>query len=216
MKKNLILRILITFILLLSTYSIFAQKLSNVPKINITPMHSFLQKNADTTIVFSYTYGFVNPPKFFILSKKSDTITLYKYDSVFKNGLSKIPKKISDSLYKLNRPWESFDVGINRFFTSVNINPESALEFWSKISDEKPFNLKDDSTIGEGCPNTNAEYIKNIYDGGGVEIYLITKSNIKNLYYYAPEYYEKRICPGREDRKAILKIEELFLTYFDK
>ncbi len=199
-------------ILMLSASITFAQKLSNIPKMNITPMHTFLQKNADTSIIFSYASGFINTPTYFVLSKKSDTVTLYKYDSGFKKHLAKIPKRISDSLYKLNRPWESFDVGINRFFSVLNVDQESALMFWSKIASLKPFHLKDDLTNGEGC-KANTTYDNNIYDGGGIELYLVTQNGIRNLYYYAPQYYEK-LCPGREDRKAIIKIEELFLAYF--
>ena len=207
------LRTLIILVITLSTSIAYAQKLSIVPKIYITPMHTFLQQNADTTLVFSYASGFVNTPTYFVLSKKSDTLTLYKYDSGSKNYLARVPKKIRDSLNKLNKPWESFEIGINRFFSVVNIAQDSAKVFWSKIDRLKPFQLKDDSDNGEGCPKSNVGYDNNIYDGGGIELYLITRKNIKNLYYYAPQYYEK-LCPGREDRKAILKIEQLFLTYF--
>jgi hypothetical protein len=207
------LRTLIIIVITFSTSGIYAQKLSSVPKIHITPIHTFLQQNADSTLIFSYASGFVDAPTYFILSKKNDTLTLYKYDSGSKNYLARLPKKIRDSLYKLNRPWESHKIGINRFFSVINIQQDSAKAFWSKVESLRAFQLKDDSENGEGCPKSNVGYNNNIYDGGGIELYLVTKNKIKNLYYYAPQYYEK-LCPGREDRKAVIKLEELFLTYF--
>ena len=192
-----------------------AQKVNNVPPLNITPIHTFFQNNADTTLIFSYESNFADLPTYFILSKKGDTINLFKYDSGFNKKL-KMPSRIRDSLYKILRIHESFNIGINRFFTSVNIEHENASKFWSKISLLKPYQIKDDTTDGEGCPKTNDNYDKNIYDGGGISLYLINKNAIRRLYFYAPKYYENEVCPGTEGRKCILKVEELFLAYFTK
>ncbi|MFD2288645.1 hypothetical protein ACFSOV_21225 [Pedobacter petrophilus] len=66
---------------------------------------------------------------------------------------------------------------------------------------QKPWQINDDSIDGESCPNTKNGYDKNIYDGGWINLYLIFKINIKRLYFYAPQYYEKEVCPGREVRQ---------------
>jgi hypothetical protein len=51
-----------------------------------------------------------------------------------------------------------------------------------------------------------------IYDGGGLNLYLITSTEIKLLYFYAPGFYEK-YCKGRIGRQSVLKIEALFREY---
>jgi hypothetical protein len=67
--------------------------------------------------------------------------------------------------------------------------------------------------MGPGCPPIESKdgtiRDTNIYDGGGIKLYLITKDAIKILDYYAPDYYEET-CPGRADRIAVLNIAKLF------
>jgi len=75
------------------------------------------------------------------------------------------------------------------------------------IKQEKPWLLVDDEIKGTGCP-IDSKSTPVIYDGGGINLYLITKSEIKLLYFYAPGYYEK-YCKGRQGRKSVLKIQSL-------
>jgi hypothetical protein len=55
---------------------------------------------------------------------------------------------------------------------------------------------------------------KHIDDGGGIMFDLITEDGIKNLYFYAPDFFEKGGCPGRARRKSRIGISKLFSTYF--
>lgn len=198
----------LVFMFILASMKGFTQQ-----KTASTTIHTFLQKNADSTIIFKYESNWIQPPEYFILSKKVDTITAYFYKSFYKTKIN-MPDKIRDSLYKINKYYESNNVSVNRFFIPKYLTDEDLLVFWRALLKQHPWQINDDSIDGKNCTNTKKGFYKNISDGGGISLYLITKNNIKHLYFYAPKYYEKELCPGRKGRQAILEIEALFKTYF--
>lgn len=196
--------------------NIFAQKNNIVPPINVTLMHTFLQKNADSTILFERMNYKINRPEFFIISKVGDTVSIYHYQQL--KEIDKrilLPKAIRYKLYKRNRlDYLSEPIDINIYFNPIYLNRDSITIFWQSLLKQQPWQINDDSIDGESCPNAKNGYDRNIYDGGSISLYLITKNNIKRLYFYAPQYYEKEVCPGRKGRQAIIAIEKLFKTYF--
>ncbi len=200
----------ISLLTLIST-SFFAKIASSQQSTN--PIIDFLQRNADTTIAISRSTNWGIQYKTFYLSKKGDTINLYRYGENFNHKI-RLPKKIRDSVYLASKDWEIGKLGINRFFTVININDNEVKTLWQKVTSQKPWQIKDDKHDGgEGCPEyyTKEKYISDL---GGISLYLVTKNEIKTLYFYAPKYLETEVCPSRLGRKAILKIEELFDKYF--
>ncbi|RYF21550.1 MAG: hypothetical protein EOO42_10370 [Flavobacteriales bacterium] len=198
------------FILLLSNSISYSQ----VPK--NAPLFQSLQKNADSTIVLEFVTGWIQKPSLKILSKKGDTISLYAYGDnrkSIKAGLT--PKSIRDSIFEKNKnSIFSAPVAINVFFNSIYLREDSLRFFWNRTEKLKPWQITDDSMDGEGCKIRDANgNAKNIYDGGGYKLILITKTKIEHFYFYAPEFYEK-ICPGREGRQKIMEISNLFSRYF--
>jgi len=198
------------------TINLFAQKISVLPQINITPMHKYLQKNADTTILLERINYRINRSIYFMISKVGDTISIYQYQQLKEiDKRIMLPKAIAYKLYKRNRlNYINEPVDINIYFNPIYLNKDSSIFFWQSLLKQEPWRINDDSVDGESCPDAKNGYDKNVYDGGGINLYLITKNNIKRLYFYAPQYYEKEVCPGRKGRQAIIKIENLFKTYF--
>ena len=72
-----------------------------------------------------------------------------------------------------------------------------------------PWQLLDDKAEGRGCPVMENGDRHEVYDGDGYKMMLITKNEIRILDFYAPSFYEK-YCPGREGRRAMIKIVKLF------
>jgi len=62
----------------------------------------------------------------------------------------------------------------------------------------------------------NSFCLQYISDGGGMNLYnLIIKGEIRRLHYDLPGYFRKdEVCTGRPDRVSILKIDDLFESYF--
>lgn len=208
-NKLLLFKHILLFVLVLSISKGFAQGLGD-----ITPMHTFLQKNSDTSILLEYNYSTIHTPEYFILSKKGDTISAYTYKvlpSIDKRII--VPHNIGYKIFKRN----NFDiyntvVDINIYFNPKYLSQDSLNKFWKEVNIFRPWQIKDDSIDGEACPEYTSE--KYISDLGGISLYLVTKDEIKKLYFYGPKYFEEKLCPGRQGRKAILELEKLFLTYF--
>lgn len=186
----------------------------------ITAMHNFMQANADSTLVFEFTSNWMHAPEYYLLSKKGDTLTCYTYKALknFKSYQFLAPKKITAEIYKkniyniLNAP-----VDINIYFNPFELKNDQITQFWKDVMFLNPWQLNDDSIDGEGCPVVKRKdgvvEDNSIYDGGGIQLYLITKEQIKIKYFYAPDFYDK-ICPERNGRKSILKISALFENAF--
>lgn len=185
----------------------------------ITPMHKFLQKYADSTIVLQYTGGFT-VPEYKILSKKGDTISTYIYKSEFKfdKAIREYPQVFRDSILKNNGLTIFFTpIDINRYFNFYYLNKDSLMSFWSASSQLKLWQINDDKVDGEGCKvKVGKDGIWNsVDDGGDTYLFLITKDEIKQLHFYAPDYYDSR-CPGRKGRQTVLKLGDVFSEHFKR
>ncbi|WP_222535725.1 hypothetical protein [Pedobacter polysacchareus] len=184
----------------------------------VQPLHQLMQVNADSTLVLEFTNSWFHFPAYYLLSKKDNIISCYTYELTEKPGaFGPTPAKISEAMFKLQMKILSEPMDINNFFRSYLGKLEERKQFWNEVSALRPWQLKDDAMEGDRCPaapHTSAERAAPVvYDGGGIQLYLITKSEIKMLDFDAPQFYEEN-CPGRPGRIAINKIASLFKGHF--
>lgn len=200
--------IILTFFLFI-TRDVIAQPASR-------PLFSFLQKNADSTLVLEYGRNRLGPVSLEILSKKGDTVTAYTYKdhSTIKKSLNHMPAAIRDAFFRYNRFKILFSpVEVNEYFNPVYFLPDSLQLMWTETLSLHPWTINDDIIDGFACPPNESGRGTKQYDGESIILTLITKQGIKRLSFYAPEIYEQ-YCPGRKGRIAILKLEALFKGYF--
>lgn len=205
-----------SLIILCLSMSLFAQtQIDKQKDRDITPMHEFMKANMDSTIIYQSYSNWLHTPEYFMISKKGDTLTAYKYQSLYgyDNRIivpnmmaSKLDRRMAANIF-------SIPVDINQYFNPIYINPDSIKKFWNNLIRLNPWQIKDDSIEGEGCPVIKGKDSPIIYDGGGITLFLVTKNEIKKLYFYAPRYFEKE-CKGRESREKILNIQQYFLSHF--
>jgi hypothetical protein len=179
----------------------------------ITPMHEFLRENADTTIIFRYTSNWIRLPEWFILSKKGDTLTAYSYQPhPFFDPRIELPEAMALKLKKRIVRIRSVSVDINDYFNPVYLDHDTIITFWRNVTLLNPWRIKDDAQEGTGCPVVKGKQRNYIFDAGGISVDLITKNEIRNISFYAPDFYQKE-CP-RKGRAAILELEKYFLAHF--
>jgi len=185
----------------------------------ITPMHKFFQQYTDSTIIVEYQVeGYT--PKYRILTKTNDIVNSYYYEP-----LDTTWQKISSVEVKKNTPlilwhmisnkkvlFKDMPADINIFFNLAPMLPDTLKKIWKDILKLKPWNLEDEKIFGYGC--------KNVEDPVTSEnrpdiIHLITKKEIKSLFFRSPSYFEK-LCPGNKNRQAINSINEIFYKNFPK
>jgi len=171
-----------------------------------------MQVNTDTAFVLQHESGRLEPPQYWVLSKKGDTVNAYKYGSSYIRNVLQ-PQAIRRKLLKTHEPQDIYDVGINRFFNVVAIEKNEVNRIWKTVMAEQPWNITDDSTDGYGCPPVSKGEKTDVFDAGTIKLFLITPKEIKTLKFYAPVFYEKE-CPGRKGRQAIHKIDQVFKDIF--
>ncbi len=199
-------------IIYLIAFCFFSSTVKSQNNSGITPMHKFFQKHADSTYIISSANKFYIEYK--ILSKVNDTIStyIYKTNTTLGPKLREIPKAFRDAFLENNGNLIYFiPVDINVFFQPTYLSLDSLKQFWEKSSKLKMWDVNDDKIDGEGCDVKQNGFA--ISDGGQIYLHLITKDKIKELFFYAPDYYNEK-CPGRKGRKAILELSNLFTIYF--
>ncbi|MBC7757762.1 MAG: hypothetical protein H7069_02810 [Phormidesmis sp. FL-bin-119] len=183
---------------------------------SITAMHNFMQTNADTTIVMSYSSNWLSTNNYMLVSKKGDTLTCYQYKAIDDiptlRGV-KVPSAIMHNVF-YKRLYEPVDV--HGEFHLLVLDEETLRLFWKQMQSLKLWTIKDDLVEGLHCPpvvNTDVTIDKRVVDDSTIHLDLITRNTIKVLSFYGPANYEE-FCPSRPGRRAILNLEKLFLTHY--
>jgi len=180
-----------------------------------SPLCKFLKSNADSTIVFHHESNWEIPVKYMILCKKSDTISIFTYEVNNNNSKVILPHNFSYSLYEVNvLKFNESLPAVNEFLHPRYLSRDNLQHLWKKIVSLKPWNINDDKVDGVGCPIIQGRFRGSISDGLSFVLDLITKKEMLSFEFYAPDYYEMKVCPGRDGRKSILKIDKLFKHSF--
>lgn len=169
-------------------------------------IHKAFQTDADTTFIIQKIDRVIPLPNCFILSKKGKQITIYYYGDVTRS--IRVSHEISAAVRKINDKGQKIELFERALFYPVAITNDEALAFWQKVINVKPWSISDDVKNQE-CPDPSIR----LYDGEEIGLFLITKKEIKPLVFNEPRFYEEK-CPGNEHRKAILKIQDIFKSYF--
>ncbi|PWS26574.1 hypothetical protein DHW03_17560 [Pedobacter yonginense] len=198
----------ITFVLI---FNFFSLSILAQVKNSAMPLERFFKSNADSTIIIHYESNWGIKPTYFILSKKGDTINTYTYITHMKSDRRNVlPHNLAYRLYQNTL----VEADINPYFNTKYLSADSLKAFWNEVSVLKAWYINDDQIDGVGCAVDKNDFKNQIFDASNIKLTLITKRGIKQLSFYAPQYYEKEVCPGRVGRQVIIKIENLFNAYF--
>lgn len=184
-------------IVVLVLFGLINVKVFSQHRIDSSNLVKFLQRNADSSIMFYNRIVLLKSyPNYLIISKKGDSLTLYTYAHP---GNS----KHYDSIYN------TVEIDANQYFHTKILSSENRLKFWNDIMRLKPWQLKDDrdTTYWD-----SGRFL--VFDGYYLSLLLITKNNIRHLYYSNPDIYEEH-RPGNVTRQKILKIEKTFQEVFN-
>lgn len=176
----------------------------------LNPLEKLLQKEFDTTILYSATSNWDTKPNFYIISKDGNYIYFYQYNIHHKSYSGKMiaPRKseIFPKLFSLDNNIKNVQPDLNQYFKWVdtrNINSS----IWEAIVNYGLWNLVDDTSkklhLGSEC---------GITDGVGVEIKLISKDKIVQLNYYDPEGLNE--CKFDQTRDIITKVGRLIMEFY--
>ena len=198
--------ILLTIILKIS-FNGFSQEIISASN----PLEEILQKDFDSTILFSYSNrGYYH--NYLIIAKKDSLVYFYRYSSPLKNNFidNKVPYN-SDTLLKLITNQLEFvetKPDINSYFSWVDTK-SSNKSIWKDITKYNIWNLVDGAKLDSLDTNCETELHM------GYEIFkLITKDKIIQLQYYDPKG-QNEICKFNQTLDDVIKIEEIIFEYFN-
>ena len=197
----------LAFALLLIVHKTLAQE-TQEPGSQI-PLHRFLQANHDTTIILTFSTSDLSH-SYYIVSKFGDRVALYTYLNPY-GAYWRYPDTLFRKFLREYGKFASTLPDTNRYFLPYScFSPGEPRAAWDSLATCSLFTIKDDAIEGGGCGKNNT---CDIDDGITIGVLLITKTSMKRLRFYAPDYYET-CCPSREGRRNALKAHRLFKQLF--
>ncbi|RXK86767.1 hypothetical protein [Filimonas effusa] len=174
------------------------------------PLHLYLQQQHDSTIIY-FPFEKAAAPRYYIIGKSGNAqLSLYTYVNPYRAARN-YPPEVLKKFIKESTKFTFTLPDTNRYFIPYrNLKSEEGRKIWDSVIVLTPWMLKDDAVEGEGC-GKGAKC--NTYDDWMLTFFLITKSGIRKIYFYAPEFYEQ-CCPGREGRQKAVQLERLFKEVF--
>ena len=175
------------------------------------PLEEILQKDFDSTILYSYSGWKSYRPNYLIIAKKDSLVYFYRYSSPLKNNFigDKVPYNSDTRLKLITNQIEFVETkpDINSYFSWVDTK-SSNKSIWKDITKYNIWNLVDGAKLDSLDTNCETELHM------GYEIFkLITKDKIIQLQYYNPRGLNED-CKFNQTRDDIVKIEEIIFEYF--
>ena len=175
------------------------------------PLEEILQKDFDSTILYSYSGWKSYRPNYLIIAKKDSLVYFYRYSSPLKNNFigDKVPYNSDTRLKLITNQLEFVETkpDINSYFSWVDTK-SSNKSIWKDITKYNIWNLVDGAKLDSLDTNCETELHM------GYEIFkLITKDKIIQLQYYNPRGLNED-CKFNQTRDDIVKIEEIIFEYF--
>jgi len=175
------------------------------------PLEEILQKDFDSTILYSYSNRSYRP-NYLIIAKKDSLVFFYRYSSMDKDFGSRDNAPLNSDIHSklISNQLEFIETkpNINDYFSWVDTK-SSSKSIWKDISKYKLWNFIDDSKINSSlniCDEIN-------YDMGYEVFKLLTKDKIIELIYDDP-YGKIKNCKFNQTRSDIIKIQEIISRFF--
>ena len=175
------------------------------------PLEEILQKDFDSTILYSYSNRSYRP-NYLIIAKKDSLVFFYRYSSMDKDFGSRDNAPLNSYIHSklISNQLEFIETkpNINDYFSWVDTK-SSSKSIWKDISKYKLWNFIDDSKINSSlniCNEIN-------YDMGYEVFKLLTKDKIIELIYDDP-YGKIKNCKFNQKRDDIVKIEKIISDFF--
>jgi hypothetical protein len=176
------------------------------------PLHKFLQNNFDSAIIYNPSSNWEFDTEYLIMAKLNGYVMHFTYLNPYKQYFGRhTPETLSSMFNRERNHFGEVLPDTNRYFLPKFIRDSTIRNgSWNNIISQNIWSIKDDRILGEGCDNKRC----GIFDADNHTFYLITKSGIKQLYFYAPAFYLARCCPNKEGLKEAVSIINTFKTSF--
>lgn len=191
-------------------FSISAQAQWRV-RIDSCPLFTFLQKNFDSTVVYSPpVFSNMNKQCLWIVCKKENELTYFIYENLYKVDSYKIyPERLKNKFFRLDTAYRRTLPDTNIYFHPFVAEFQKIKEPWNTITTNNLWSLNNDY-VDKVCYEYNylMDYTFNAF-------YRITKTKIDGLS-FGPIQLDKNCTSKPEEIMKALNIIVSFKSVFDK
>lgn len=169
-----------------------------------TPLHKFLQENFDSTIIYYSWSNWYSYPKYQIISKQGTSVYFFTYKSPYQMIGGMAPNVLAEKFVLEEMRFRQTPPDTNRYFLPKYVMAKDRDIHWKQVNDFDVWNVGKDKYEPGGC---------NVYDDGTDTFYLISKSGVKVLDYYAPDFFET--CkPKNINRQNVIRTRDVMKKIF--
>jgi hypothetical protein len=173
------------------------------------PLEEILQKDFDSTILYSYSNRSYRP-NYLIIAKKDGLVFFYRYSSMDKDFGSRDNAPLNSDIHSklISNQLEFIETkpSINQYFSWVDTKLSNE-SIWKDIAKYNIWNLVDGTKIDSLYTNCETDFHL------GYQIFkILTKNKIIQLQYYNPRGMND--CKFNQTLDNIIKIEEIISEFF--
>ena len=169
-----------------------------------TPLHTFFQRNYDSTIIYQSGLRERDGPAYQILAKHQGQVYFFTYQSPYRDARGRyFPGNLVRHFARQEAAFRVAVPDTNRFLLPATVRPDTLRRYWQRLRPRQVWAIKGD---GPGGPVGSTCVID---DGDHNTFYLIDRRGIRPASFYAPAYWET--CLGQDpNRQQALTLIKMF------
>jgi hypothetical protein len=171
-----------------------------------TPLHTFFQRNYDSTIIYQSGLRQKDGPNYLILAKQANQVYFFSYSSPYREAAGRyFPGRLISFFANEEAAFRAAVPDTNRYLLPVAVLSDTLRRYWRLLNPRRFWAVKDDRQI----PPPSSTHPCGIDDGDDNTFYLITPRSLKVASFYAPAYWEE--CLGKDpNRQQAISARRLF------
>ena len=155
------------------------------------PLHTFFQRNYDSTIIYQCGLRKQHQLAYLILAKRENQVYFFTYQSPYRNtGGRYFPGNLLRHYSKLEAAFQAAVPDTNRYLVPGTVPLDTLCRYWRRLGPRQLWAIKGDGPNQPAAPNCAVD------DGDNNTFFLIDLRAIKAAEFYAPAYWEE--CAGKD------------------
>jgi hypothetical protein len=170
---------------------------------HVTPLHTFFQRNYDSTIIYQIGLREQFGPAYQVLAQHRGQFYFFTYQSPYRHARGRyFPGNLVRHFTRQESAFRAAEPDTNRYLLPGTVLPDTLRRYWQRLRPGQLWALKGD---GPGWPAARTCVID---DGDHNIFYLIDRRGIRSAAFYAPAYWEECIGkdPNRQQALSIIKV----------
>jgi hypothetical protein len=168
----------------------------------LTPLHTFFQRNYDSTIIYQSGLREQFGPAYQILAKHQQQVYLFTYQSPYRIARGRyFPGNLVRHFARQESAFRATEPDTNRYLLPDVVPSDTLRRYWQRLRPRRLWAIKGD---GPGGPAGRHCVID---DGDHHTFYLIDRRGIRSAGFYAPAYWEACLGHNASRQQALTTIE---------